>query len=95
VQDIPDPEGYEAQGDALPALVDDIAARLGPVCAHLPPDEFAALVAEIAQTKIRFAYREASLPGLSGLWDPPLPGVIEQLGEREPPDKPRGPTSAR
>ena len=95
MQNIPDPEGHEAQGDALPALVGDIAARLGPVCAHLPPDEFAALVAEIARTRIRFAHREASLPGLSGLWDPPESVVLEQLGEREAPEKPRestGPT---
>ena len=95
MQNIPDPEGHEAQGDALPALVDDIAARLGPVCAHLPPDEFAALVAEIARTRIRFAHRAASLPGLSGLWDPPESVVLEQLGEREAPDKPLGPTGLR
>ena len=90
MQNVPDPEGYEALGDALPALVGDIAARLRPVCAHLPPDEFAALVAEIARTRIRFAHREASLPGLSGLWDPPASVVLEQLGEREPPTNQEG-----
>ena len=61
-------------------LVDDIAGRLRVVCAHLPPDEFTALVAEIARTKIRFAHREASLPGLSGLWDPPVTEAVEGLG---------------
>jgi len=40
--------------------------------------------------RIRFAHREASLPGLSGLWDPPASVVLEQLGEREPPTNQEG-----
>lgn len=89
MQDNSDSEGPEAQAPL--ALVDEIAGRLRPVCAHLPPDEFTALVAEIARTKIRFARREASLPGLSGLWDPPLAEALEGLGRLAPPDPQSGP----
>lgn len=58
-------------GDVPPALLDDIAQRLRGACAHLDPDAFAALVLQIARTKLRFARRAASIPGFSGLWDPP------------------------
>jgi len=58
-------------GDVPSALLDDITERLRAACTHLEPDAFAALVLEIARTKLRFARRAASVPGLSGLWDPP------------------------
>ncbi len=38
----------------LRRLVEDIAARLQKVCAHMPEDEFAALVADIARLRMRF-----------------------------------------
>lgn len=62
--------------DVPPALLDDISERLRDACAHLEPAAFAALVLEIGRTKLRFARRAASLPGLSGLWDPPEQGLI-------------------
>ena len=42
----------QAKRDALQI---DIAARLGPVCQHLTDDEFAQLVSDVADTKLRFA----------------------------------------
>jgi|SRR5687768_16120775 len=63
-----------------PSLVDEIAERLRVPCAHLSPEQFAGLVLQIARTKQRFARRAASLPGLSGLWDPP-----GELGAGDPP----------
>jgi hypothetical protein len=62
--------------DVPPALLDDVSERLRDACAHLEPEAFAALVLEIARTKLRFARRAASLPGLSGLWDPPDQGLL-------------------
>ena len=38
----------------LARLAADVAARLGPVCGHLPPVEFDALVHEIARMKLRW-----------------------------------------
>ena len=61
-----------APADEVPAAVlDDISDRLRDACAHLSTEAFAALVLEIARTKLRFQRRAASIPGLSGLWDPP------------------------
>lgn len=57
--------------DPAPAVLADIAERLGPACSHMPARDFAELVLRIARTKARFADQERSLPGLSGLWDPP------------------------
>ena len=72
--------------DDLPSgLVEEITSRLRGVCAHLPPDDFALLVSDIARVKIRTAQRAASLPGLSGLWDPPVSEVLKIL---ESPDSP-------
>ena len=88
MQDESDTAGPEAQGDVPPALVDDIAGRLRAVCGHLPADDFAALVAEIARTKVHFAQREASLPGLSGVWEPPVAEVLGGLGLRASSDPP-------
>lgn len=41
------------------ALMIEIAARLGPVCQHLTDDEFAQLVSDVADTKLRFAAIDA------------------------------------
>jgi hypothetical protein len=78
-----DPPAPDAAGDHVtlaadipPALLDDISERLRDACAHLEPEAFAALVLEIARTKLRFARRAASLPGVSGLWDPPDEGLL-------------------
>jgi hypothetical protein len=57
------------------ALIDDITERLRGPCAHLAPEAFAALVLKIARTKLRFARRAASIPGLSGVWEPPTQDV--------------------
>ena len=85
----PEPVG----SDDLPReLVDEITSRLREVCAHLPPDDFADLVEEIARAKIRTARRAASLPGLSGLWDPPVSEVLKAVALPEPP--PAEPTSS-
>ena len=94
MQDDSHTAGPDAQGDVPPALVDDIAGRLRAVCGHLQPDEFAALVAEIAQTKIRFAQRAASLSGLSGLWEPPRAEILEGLRLHASADPPPEATSA-
>lgn len=37
----------------------EIAARVGPVCRHLTDDEFAQLVSDMADTKLRFAAIDA------------------------------------
>ena len=37
------------------ALMIEIAARLGPVCEHLTDEDFAQLVSDMADTKLRFA----------------------------------------
>ncbi len=42
-------------------LVAEVAARLRAVCAHLDDDHFAALVLDIARTKVRFASRDLSM----------------------------------
>jgi hypothetical protein len=42
-------------------LVAEVAARLRGVCAHLDDDHFAALVLDIARTKVRFASRDLSM----------------------------------
>ena len=39
----------------------EIAARLGPVCQHLTGDEFAPLVSDVADTKLRFAAIDAEV----------------------------------
>jgi len=44
------------------ALVGEIAARLRHVCQHLSDDEFAGLVADIAETRLRFAAIDAAYP---------------------------------
>ena len=41
----------------LKQLRTDISARLGRVCAHLPADEFAALVADIAAVTAKYEER--------------------------------------
>ncbi len=71
-------------GDVPPALLNDVAERLRGACAHLQPDAFAALVLEIARTKLRFARRAASIPGLSGVWDPPHPLATPMAPSTEP-----------
>jgi hypothetical protein len=38
----------------LRRLIDDISARLHNVCRHMPEEEFAALVADIARLRMRF-----------------------------------------
>lgn len=42
------------QAVELQRLVADIAARLRNACAHLPDDDFSALVLDIAQRRMRF-----------------------------------------
>jgi hypothetical protein len=55
----------ESEGNATdPArsfeeLTNLIAARLSSVCAHMPSDEFTALVSDIARMKLRFAQIDA------------------------------------
>jgi len=44
------------------ALVVEITARLRRVCQHLDDDEFARLVADIAETRLRFATIDAAYP---------------------------------
>ena len=44
------------------ALIGEIAARLRHVCQHLSDDEFALLVAEIAETRLHFAEIDARYP---------------------------------
>ena len=73
----------DGESDVPDALVADIAARLHGPCAHLAPETFAALVLSIARTKVRFARRAASLPGLSGVWDPPEPLPLEALRSQD------------
>lgn len=81
MHDLPSPRSADPDtaGELPSALVDDIAGRLRQVCEHLSADDFTALVTEIARTKIRFAQRAASLPGLSGVWDPPASEVLRLL----------------
>ena len=43
-------------------LVGEIAARLRHVCQHMSDDEFALLVADIAETRLRFAAIDAAYP---------------------------------
>jgi hypothetical protein len=49
----------EARATRVEQLTADIATRLRRVCAHLPEDEFAALIREIADVKLRYEEREA------------------------------------
>lgn len=96
MHDIPlPPQSPEpADSDDLPReLVEDITRRLRAVCAHLPPDDMADLVAEIARVKIRSARRAASLPGLSGIWDPPASEVFKMAElAASPPSLPSEPS---
>ena len=45
------------EADELTRLMADISARLGRVCAHLSDSEFADLVFEIAQVRMRYDER--------------------------------------
>ena len=70
---IPDPPGKPVPPDApadsvraldaratrVEQLTADIAGRLRRVCAHLSEDQFATLVREIADVKLRYEEREA------------------------------------
>jgi hypothetical protein len=58
------------------ALVVEITARLRRVCQHMSDDEFARLVADIAETRLRFAAIDASYPPR------PQPQVRQQPTER-------------
>jgi hypothetical protein len=44
----------------LDALEQTIAERLGPVCAHMPPESFRELVHEIALMKIKYGVQSLS-----------------------------------
>jgi len=44
------------------ALVREITARLRHLCQHMSDDEFGRLVADIAETRLRFAAIDASYP---------------------------------
>ena len=58
------------------ALLREIAARLRHLCQHMSDDEFARLVADIAETRLRFAAIDASYPPR------PQPQVRQQPTER-------------
>jgi hypothetical protein len=49
----------EARATRVEQITADIATRLRRVCAHLSEDQFAALVREIADVKLRYEEREA------------------------------------
>ena len=49
----------EARATRVEQITADIASRLRRVCAHLSEDQFAALVGEIADVKLRYEEREA------------------------------------
>lgn len=51
-QHYPDVEARELQ-----RLTADISARIRRVCAHMPDDEFAALVMDIARVRLRYEQR--------------------------------------
>ena len=82
---IPGRDPVSLVDDVPTALLDDISDRLREVCAHLAPEAFATLVLDIARTKLRFQRRAGSIPGLSGLWDPPDSTTL-------PPDRSGAPT---
>ena len=69
---------HEARRDAL---VGDIAARLRHVCRHLSDEEFAQLVADIAETRLRFAAIDAEQFRRA-----PAQGTRRPDGEAKPPD---------
>ena len=54
MHNVPDPERLEQ-------LRRDITSRLRRVCANLPPDEFDALVLQIATVTLRYEQRPRSL----------------------------------
>ena len=55
-----DGDGTDSARDARrDAHVAEISARLRHACQHLPDDEFARLVLDMAETKLRFATIEA------------------------------------
>ena len=61
------------------ALVSEIAARLRHVCQHLSDDQFARLVSDIAETRIRFAAIDAGIPARA---EPHSDGAAPQRGNR-------------
>ena len=69
----------EARRDAL---VRDIAGRLRHVCQHLSSEEFDQLVAEIAETRLRFAAIDAGYFRRA-----PAQGARPAAGENKPTDE--------
>jgi hypothetical protein len=64
---------------ALGAAIADVAARLRRSCAHLPPDDFGALVRQIARTALR--WRRAEEQAARELADRrPCAGTLEPSG---------------
>jgi len=65
---MPDRRVEPYRSNVMRMVKDDIAQRLRPVCAHLPPDEFDSLIEHMATVKIKFSLRRVegffgALPG--------------------------------
>ena len=50
----------EKFNEPLDLLEQDVAERLGPVCGHMPPESFRALVHDIALVKIKYGVQSLS-----------------------------------